>query len=336
MYSKEKNIYNYLNPFENTNLSSLSESELKEVLQNINKYYLEYRTIVGLDKDITFGFEIESEYAFFDYFSDLNVDGDWDKCFDGSLFEGIELVSPSFTDNIDTWKDVREKCKLVRSFSRIGLNAAAHIHIGAHTLGDNPKYWMNFIKLWSTYEDIIFRFLYGEYLNYRVCINNYAQNLKFEFNNIYNYLSSKPNLDTEFILEQLPQGKKTAVTFKNVYNFNEIQKKNTIEFRCPNGTLEEIIWQNNQNLLGKIIMYSRSKKFNDKIVNERFISDDKYATLESYEEINIEKAIEFADLIFDNNVDKIYFLRQYLKNNQVSEQPNKKGKKFIRKPLLRF
>lgn len=33
-------------------------------------------------------------------------------------------------------------------------------------------------------------------------------------------------------------------------------------------------------------------------------------------DINIPKALEFVDLIFDNNIDKEYFLTQYLKKDK--------------------
>lgn len=33
-----------------------------------------------------------------------------------------------------------------------------------------------------------------------------------------------------------------------------------------------------------------------------------------YSEVNIEEALEFVDLVFDNDLDKVYFLRQYIKN----------------------
>lgn len=49
-----------------------------------------------------------------------------------------------------------------------------------------------------------------------------------------------------------------------------------------------------------------------------------------YNKIYLEQALEFADLIFNNNIDKIYFLRQYLKSFESSEIPLKKAKKFIK------
>lgn len=33
-----------------------------------------------------------------------------------------------------------------------------------------------------------------------------------------------------------------------------------------------------------------------------------------YGEIFLPEALEFSDMIFDNNLDKVYFLKQYLKN----------------------
>ena len=48
-----------------------------------------------------------------------------------------------------------------------------------------------------------------------------------------------------------------------------------------------------------------------------------------YNEINLDEAIEFCDLVFKKNIDKIYFLRQYLKDNEVSNHEGLvKAKKF--------
>ena len=44
---------------------------------------------------------------------------------------------------------------------------------------------------------------------------------------------------------------------------------------------------------------------------------------------NYDEAIELCDLIFSKNIDKIYFLRQYIKDSQVSyHQTLVKSKKF--------
>lgn len=51
-----------------------------------------------------------------------------------------------------------------------------------------------------------------------------------------------------------------------------------------------------------------------------------------YDEINLKNALEFVDLVFDNNLDKVYFLRQYLKNFQDNGGLKKTvmAKRFVR------
>ena len=51
-----------------------------------------------------------------------------------------------------------------------------------------------------------------------------------------------------------------------------------------------------------------------------------------YNEVNIEEALEFADLVFDNDLDKVYFLRQYIKNYEENFKTNKAvmAKRFVK------
>lgn len=51
-----------------------------------------------------------------------------------------------------------------------------------------------------------------------------------------------------------------------------------------------------------------------------------------YTTVNLKNALEFVDLIFDNNLDKVYFLRQYLKSFQEIYEniPSQKAKRFVR------
>lgn len=51
-----------------------------------------------------------------------------------------------------------------------------------------------------------------------------------------------------------------------------------------------------------------------------------------YNNINLKNALEFVDLVFDNNVDKMYFLRQYLKNFQDNYgiKTAVKAKRFVK------
>ena len=64
-------------------------------------------------------------------------------------------------------------------------------------------------------------------------------------------------------------------------------------------------------------------------LKEDINSDDKdFENLNLYDEIYIDQALELSDMIFDNNLDKIYFLKQYFKsfdiNNKKDEYPEAK------------
>ena len=126
-----------------------------------------------------------------------------------------------------------------------------------------------------------------------------------------------------------------SINFKNL-NFSSLEKNtkgNTFELRCPNATIEEIIWQNNINVFINMFLSSRRHIINEDFLNYKL---KKYQLSKNnmlrYNEIFLKEALEFADLIFDYNKDKIYFLRQYLKNFQTSSQTNKVvlAKRFIR------
>ena len=107
---------------------------------------------------------------------------------------------------------------------------------------------------------------------------------------------------------------------------NNLHITNTIEFRCPNGTLEPIIWQNNANLFAKLLIYSKNNNFNHDIIDKRKTTTN----INNYKIISLEQSLELADLIFNNNLDKIYFLRQYLKSYEESDKILKKSKRFIK------
>ena len=118
------------------------------------------------------------------------------------------------------------------------------------------------------------------------------------------------------LLDLLPRTSKTkAINFTNV-KVDELTKrkyKNTIEFRIPNGTANEIVWQNYINTLVKFLLaqIDIDEDFLDYQIEMKNIP-----TPITYREIYLRKALELADLIFQSDTDKIYFLNQYLKQEK--------------------
>ena len=141
-----------------------------------------------------------------------------------------------------------------------------------------------------------------------------------------------PNMSFEYMINKLPYDRYNAINFQNVGNPSKFSTNNTIEFRCPNGTLEPVIWQNNVNLLVNILNYSKSNTYDDDTISKRReINGDKYYELEWYNQIYLVQALELCDMLFDNNLDKVYFLRQYLKSFQIGESILDRPKTFVKK-----
>lgn len=102
----------------------------------------------------------------------------------------------------------------------------------------------------------------------------------------------------------------------NTMNINKVFEKNTIEFRSPNGSADEIVCQNNINALIKLII--NSKEIDEEFLNYKLKDRASVEKIYTYNEVYLKKALEFADLIFEDDIDKIYFLKQYIKDFKES------------------
>lgn len=319
-------IFKFVKPEDNYLFSKMSGSDLLELINLLDNYYLELRSSLGFDKNISFGVEIEVEHAKENdikrNLSRYLLSDEWQVKDDGSLTRGAEIISPILRDDEENWKDLWAACSILNSYSKIGNNAGGHVHIGAQILGNDTPAYLNLIKLWSVYENIIFRFSYGVFLKNRPRLAKYAEPMTKDFCRYYNKFKDE-NLNFQEMIKFLSRSRYHAINFCNVNcNYpNSIRKGNTIEFRCPNGSVNPVIWQNNINLFVKLLNYAKSEYYDDDIINKRHnLYLDKYAGLNWYNEIFLDEALEFCDLIYDNNFDKIYFLRQYLKSMETSDK----------------
>ena len=324
-------IFKYLNPKENDKISILGKDDIEEFIYYLNKYYLEFRHTLGLSNDVTFGLEVESENLTYtvsrlNKMFEYNLLKDWKVEFDTSLTKGCEAKSPILTDCFNDWSNLIKVCYILSEYTSIGINSSAHVHVGAQVLGEERNNWLNFIILWAAYEKIIFRFAYGEFLTSRPRIMAFAKMVVYQFLDGYNSLKNS-NYDYLRIANTLSSiTRNQAVNFKNVG-----MDKNTIEFRCPNGTLNPIIWQNNVNLFVHLLEYASSSKFDlDIVLNRCADLNASLMSLSKYKGVYLDQAIELSDLIFDNNLDKIYFLRQYLKSYEIGNSPLEEARHFVR------
>lgn len=321
----EAPIFKFINPNSNDKLLKLAGSK-EELLRLLNhNFYLQLKNNLNLDKNISLGLEIEVEHSGIiqvkKQFFDNDVSDAWQVIHDWTLKDGVEIKSPILVSSEKNWQDLKRVCELLEPISLIDQRCGGHIHIGAHILKDNPEAWLNFIKLWSVYENIIFRFSYGDWLSARKSLLKYAKPMSIYFWSDYLKLK-KENASLEQIISRLSRSKYQSVNFCNVkLDSAGLSLKNTIEFRCPNGTLIPEVWQNNVNFFASILNYCQSSSFDDDIVSKRY-EDNKsnHLNLKTYDAINLEQALELSDMIFNVNLDKLYFLKQYLKSLEIYQK----------------
>ena len=163
----------------------------------------------------------------------------------------------------------------------------------------------------------------------------YARRMNAEFMATYLKYYDK-NFAIEDVIRNYKERKLNAVNLKNMSYFNSRKARNTVEFRCPNGTLDEITWQNNVNFFVKFMILCKKGHFDkDKVLRRDSINKDKIFTYHDYNKLYIDEALELVDLVFDNNLDKINFLKQYLKLYDLFSYDEACQKVFERGRILR-
>ena len=230
---------------------------------------------------------------------------------------GGEVISPILTDKKEFYEDISFVCNLLRSNNGYASEkTGAHIHISSAIIKNNVRYFINFLKLWVAYEDIIFKFGYNG-LEPRKDILNFACPMYKYYFEHSKELEKCSSFEQMFEIPIWDEWNSINIENFKYAHINNTNYKSTIEIRNPNGTLDPLVWQNNLNLFIKLIKYASQDGFDeDKIIN--VIMHSHYAStyqkaLKDYMIIDIKKATDLANLIFKDDIEKHYFLKQYQK-----------------------
>jgi len=328
MFGINKNnqkIFSFIGKYDNDLIKQFSKKDLAQLFIYLRKYFLEYRQELNVAKNLTFGTEIEfiqePVSATFNWILEIimadqtNVDG-YTCTTDGSLsVGGLEVQSPIMNNTTNTWIEFEKILDFLQAIGSIDETCSAHIHIGTTALNNDLQVWRNFFLLWSTYEKIIIRFFDGEFIRHRDLYFQNDRPMSQKMWEVYNLINPQTN-QIDDMVNLVCSSRYQAVNFQNITDFNEQALKNTIEFRSPNGSLNPIIWQNNINLLLNLLEYCNNPHFDEQLILQRRQSliNDHNNEYTEYLKIDVEATLEFCDLIFKNNLDKIYFLKQYLKD----------------------
>lgn len=277
----------------------MSNSKIDQVLLHNP---LEYRSILTIPKHINFGIELEMEDV--DMINVYNqvrstLGNNWNINKDDSLKlqRSAEIVSPVLQNTKDTWILIRKLGELLEKINPTYNKCSFQVNFDGSLLPKEEDR-IRFLKLYAMYEDIIYRFSKGEDEEYRDSLETYAGPIILTLKGLVN--------DPKCAIEMFSNNKRYGIIFKT-------QKKDLIEFRTPNSTSNPILMQNYITTFYYLLKFATSNKYPKREVDEYIDRYMKIYILESYERCNEEKAIQFADMIFPKQVDKAFFLHQYLK-----------------------
>lgn len=259
---------------------------------------------------------------------------------------GAELVSPILRDTEQDWKDVSLMCEQIKKYpgnkenevvadSKCGL----HIHFDAECLAKDPNKMKNFLRLYAESEELI----------YKMCndknnpIRKGAINKDFKGIHVISAMwrNGMAAPTGKKIMKKIEDGT-LKVSYKKFgklrmlaskYKLDERRyaglnltnignsKKNTIEFRMANGTLDPEVIKQNVFLYASLINTAIKITDNPELYKENL--SEFYKT-----DINEkEKAERFLNLIIERPEDrKIYMERwESVKEAKVFQKNDKKG-----------
>lgn len=284
----------------------------KEYLKMLKQTVIEYRFLLGIPSNVTFGVEIEYENVLNEeltYYIE-SIKAVYKKLYGwkntiepdiciynmmGHLLNG-EVKSPILRDNSKSWINLKIILDEIKKLGGLVTEyCGGHINIGTQVLGNNKSAWQNFLLLWILYEREIYKFSSGEFnriRNYH-SISRVSKELKKQLDVIFNEFDLYNPCLTNDLFD-----KRHDVSLNKVCGF-KFQKDNVIEFRIPNGTLNANIWQNNINFFARLLLACNRDLDKDKLLYN--INNEQH------------NVYELAEIVFDNDLNKDYFLIQAMK-----------------------
>ena len=316
----------FLSSKKNTRLSNLRGTNLLDLLYVVENFDFEYRKKLFFDESITFGTEIEYEHfrrRKVNKFINYNYP-EWVSKKDTSCSFGGEIASRILNNDSLSWKELYNICYYLRSKKTdMYHKASSHVHVSDKLIGDLVGLKKS-LKLYTVFEPIYFRFACGEIMYPRKTMIEYARPIGIH---LYKNMD-KINKAEALYLMIPPLDRRSSINFDT--------GKDTVEFRIFNGTKYATIHQNNINLsVNSLLAPSKGlidEEYLDYRLKNNFLSTPENIPL--YFELLLQDALYLSDFVFDNNLDKVYFLRQYIKTfnkNCKMNIPEEHKKILIRK-----
>ena len=315
---------------QNEGLSLDAKSKIQLILLTDDETYIKdvFKTSTKDKKDIklpegmTIGVEIEAEGAQIR----TRLPNGWKAKGDGSLHEGVEVVSPILTGSKEDVENIYMACNMLDMLEcSTSERCGGHVHIGADFL-KNKQAYTNLIELWGNSEELLYTISNsaGE-ITRENGAGHYATPLSKKIESALE--SGGINLENEEDLDSfISEVKAAQVSRYSGLNFMNLEKggKNTIEFRLANGTINPDTWIENINLFGGIIASAEKvAELQSKDEEKRAIEEQEYLAkfelLKNREIDNGEKLEALLDLTVPSE-DKEIYIHRYEENSKILKE----------------
>ncbi|WP_170220307.1 amidoligase family protein [Paenibacillus anaericanus] len=168
--------------------------------------------------------------------------GFWKLERDGSLQNGLELVSPILFDRRETWEQIEKATRILREKgATVNERTGGHIHIGIGPLDHKTYAWQRLSRIGLGYEKLFYRMGGADSEAYRNGTHGRHRGSRYTIPLNNNRIRRiRGNEDAAEARARLSESRYSLFNATNVDNVNS---KPTIEMRYPNSTLDHLQWQ---------------------------------------------------------------------------------------------
>ncbi len=310
-----------------------NETNLSERLEKLTEKKYESKGL-DLPPELTFGVEIEVEGVHFKTVKEIidnqsvkkDILKNWKIEEDTSLNYGAEFISPVLNSNLESMQQLDYIFDFIQTIGeRAEDTCGGHVHIGVDQyFGKDLQAWENFFIIWKESEELLYKISNPAESSPRELTINYAdtQDKNFRRLNKDGSINIKTKEDLENVIEELGIDKFYGL---NVTNLGD-EKKNTIEFRIPNGTTDVNVERENILLYGKLVQVSKQILSNKKL-------QEKFEIFKQHDLTEAEKLESLLDLLFtDEKCKEIYRYRwNSAKDYEIFDELKSSNPTFKRK-----
>ena len=306
----------------------MGEADLKNLIAYLQSFDYEDRECTNLDESLKFGLDMHYQFqnikiiekifkALNRYYSKNSKDKfeySYNKNIYNQYLSNNHLIvnTPVFTDTPEFYEELKDCLDTLKEKgTTLNPNKGIHVHTNLSILENDNRHLLTLLKIITLYENIIFRFGFGESDRSNINLETYSKAVSpLVFKYIRSFDITKPFEEHIHELQKILICKSYAINF---HNKDKSVSNDTIEFRMFNGTFDLTTIQNYVNFVGNV-MYQIVKNRVDLDVLDYSLDtyDIKKYSLDKYSDFDPSGAVELSEVIFDKREDQARFLKQYI------------------------